>query len=87
MQLKTRDGNGIIACKWDTHRQILFPCRLAITGMDSQGVLHAIAAVYHADDVASLCNSLMSIENVTKAFRIDDGGIPISSNQKHSSKS
>lgn len=100
MQLKTRDGNGIIACRWDTHRQLLFPCRIAIRGVDSQGVLYAIAdvlhsqkaipvrsitldtsdgifsgtldiAVYDTSDVTALCASLMHIENISRAYRID----------------
>lgn len=47
MKLKTRYGNNIIACKWDTHRVIPYECRLQISGMDSQGVLYAIADVLH----------------------------------------
>ena len=47
VKLKTRDGNNIIACSWDTHRQVPFDCRLQISGVDSQGVLYAIADVLH----------------------------------------
>ncbi len=47
MKLKTRYGNNIIDCKWDMHRHITFDCRLHITGVDSQGVLYAIADVLH----------------------------------------
>lgn len=100
MQLKTRDGNGIIACRWDMHRKILFPCRIAIEGMDSHGVLYAIAdvlhnqqaipvhsitlstdkgifkgtldiSVYDSGDATALCNSLMGIEYVERAYRTD----------------
>ncbi|MDO4929970.1 MAG: RelA/SpoT family protein [Bacteroidales bacterium] len=47
VKLKTRDGNNIIACSWDTHREVPFECRLQISGVDSQGVLYAIADVLH----------------------------------------
>ncbi len=47
MKLKTRYGNNIVACTWDMHRQILFDCRLLVDGVDSQGVLYAIADVLH----------------------------------------
>ncbi len=47
MKLKTRYGNNIIACNWDTHRQVAFECRLQVAGVDSQGVLYAIADVLH----------------------------------------
>ncbi len=47
MKLKTRYGNNIIACSWDMHRQIPFACSLHINGVDSQGVLYAIADVLH----------------------------------------
>lgn len=100
MKLKTRYGNGIIACKWDTHRRTTFDCRVQISGVDSQGVLYAIADVLHKQnrssirritletkdglfngtldiavfdtaDVRAICNSLQSIENVTKAVRVE----------------
>jgi len=47
VKLKTRYGNNIIACTWDTHRRRTFDCRLHISGVDSQGVLYAIADVLH----------------------------------------
>ncbi len=47
MKHKTRYGNGIIACTWDMHRRIPFSARLHISGVDSQGVLYAIADVLH----------------------------------------
>lgn len=50
MKHKTRYGNDIIACQWDTHRLIPFDCRLSITGVDQQGVLYAIADVLHKQE-------------------------------------
>ncbi len=47
MKHKTRYGNSIIACTWDMHRRIPFSARLHISGVDSQGVLYAIADVLH----------------------------------------
>ena len=98
--LKTRYGNNIIAVKWDTHKKLHFDTKIMVKGMDSQGVLYAIAdvlkkldqfivkkitletndgifegnldiSVFDTDDVKQICHSLMQIENVTKAFRID----------------
>lgn len=43
--LKTRYGNNIIAAKWDTHKKIHFNAKILIKGVDSQGVLYAIADV------------------------------------------
>ena len=47
VKLKTRYGNNIVACSWDTHKVILYDVNLEIHGMDSQGVLYAIADVLH----------------------------------------
>ena len=44
-KLKTRYGNNIIATRWDTHKSILFSTSIGIKGVDSQGVLYAIADV------------------------------------------
>lgn len=100
VKLKTRYGNDIIACRWDTHRTLQFDTTIYIKGVDSQGVLYAIAdvlhkqdehivkritletnngifegsldiAVFNTDDVKKICESLLQIENVTKATRID----------------
>ena len=98
--LKTRYGNNIVAVKWDTHKKIHFDTKIMVKGVDSQGVLYAIAdvlqklnqfivkritletndgifegsldiSVFDTDDVKQICQALMQIENVTKAFRID----------------
>lgn len=100
VKLKTRFGNNIVACKWDTHKSLFFDTTIGIKGVDSQGVLYAIADVLHrqhrfairrisletndgifegtldislfdTDDVKQVCDSLMQIENVTKAYRTD----------------
>ena len=47
VKLKTRYGNDIVACSWDTHKQLLFDVTIFLRGMDSQGVLYAIADVLH----------------------------------------
>lgn len=47
IKLKTRYGNNIIACRWDTHRTLLFDATIYIKGVDSHGVLYAIADVLH----------------------------------------
>ena len=47
VKLKTRYGNNIVACSWDTHKVILYDVNIEIHGMDSQGVLYAIADVLH----------------------------------------
>lgn len=47
VKLKTRYGNNIIACRWDTHKVMLFDVQIEISGVDSQGVLYAIADVLH----------------------------------------
>ncbi|MGM9693256.1 MAG: RelA/SpoT family protein [Alloprevotella sp.] len=47
VKLKTRYGNDIVACRWDTHKQLLFDVAIFLRGMDSQGVLYAIADVLH----------------------------------------
>ena len=47
VKLKTRYGNDIVACCWDTHKQQLFDVTIFLRGMDSQGVLYAIADVLH----------------------------------------
>ena len=46
-RLKTRYGNNIIACTWDTHKVLLFDVVIEIRGIDSQNVLYAIADVLH----------------------------------------
>ena len=100
VKLKTRYGNNIIACTWDTHKVRLFETTIYLKGMDSQGVLYAIAdvlhkqhqfiirritlttndgifegsidiSVYDTDDVRALCDSLMQLENVESAVRVD----------------
>ena len=47
VKLKTRYGNNIVACRCDTHKVILFDVNIEIRGIDSQGVLYAIADVLH----------------------------------------
>ena len=47
VKLKTRYGNNIIACQWDTHKVMLFDVQIEVRGVDSQGVLYAIADVLH----------------------------------------
>lgn len=47
VKLKTRYGNNIIACDWDTHKELTFDTTIYIRGVDSQGVLYAIADVLH----------------------------------------
>ena len=47
VKLKTRYGNNIVACSWDTHRVHLHDVRIELSGVDSQGVLYAIADVLH----------------------------------------
>ncbi len=47
VKLKTRYGNNIVACRWDTHKVILFDVKIEVHGVDSQGVLYAIADVLH----------------------------------------
>ncbi len=49
MKLKTRYGNNIIACSWDTHRQIRFDCRIQVKGVDGPGVLLGIANVLNSE--------------------------------------
>ena len=100
VKLKTRYGNNIIACTWDTHKIRLFETTIYLKGMDSQGVLYAIAdvlhkqhqfvirritlttndgifegsidiSVYDTNDVRTLCDSLMQLENVESAVRVD----------------
>jgi len=43
--LKTRYGNNIVAVEWGTHRTLHFDSKILIKGVDSQGVLYAIADV------------------------------------------
>ncbi len=45
VKLKTRYGNNIIACSWDTHKVYLYDVTLSIRGVDAKGVLYAIADV------------------------------------------
>ena len=47
VKLKTRYGNNIIACSWDTHKVMRFDAQFEIEGIDAQGVLYAIADVLH----------------------------------------
>ena len=47
VKLKTRYGNNIVACSWDTHKVTLHDVRIEVNGVDSQGVLYAIADVLH----------------------------------------
>lgn len=47
VKLKTRFGNNIIACRWDTHRVLQYDVKIQIRGIDSQGVLYSIADVLH----------------------------------------
>lgn len=47
VKCKTRYGNNIIACRWDTHKVMLFDVKIEVRGVDSQGVLYAIADVLH----------------------------------------
>ena len=42
---KTRYGNNLVACRWDTHKSRLFDVAIRLRGVDAQGVLHAIADV------------------------------------------
>lgn len=45
VKLKARYGNNIIACRWDTHKVILYNVKIQLRGIDAQGVLYAIADV------------------------------------------
>lgn len=45
VRLKARYGNNIIACKWDTHKVLLYDMKIEIRGIDAQGVLYSIANV------------------------------------------
>ena len=50
MKHKTRHGDDIIACSWNVHPGVpSFVCRLRIKGVDSKGVLYAIADALHTD--------------------------------------
>ncbi|MBP3785129.1 MAG: bifunctional (p)ppGpp synthetase/guanosine-3',5'-bis(diphosphate) 3'-pyrophosphohydrolase [Bacteroidaceae bacterium] len=49
-ELKMRDGNNIIATDWKTNRKHLYETRIYITGVDSSGVLYAIAEVFNKLD-------------------------------------
>jgi GTP pyrophosphokinase len=40
---KTRHGNNIIACSWNTGRVRYFDTRIFVRGVDAKGVLHSIA--------------------------------------------
>ena len=40
---KTRHGNNIIACSWNTGRVRYFDARIFVRGVDARGVLHSIA--------------------------------------------
>lgn len=45
VKLKARYGNNIIACRWDTHKVLLYNVKIEIRGIDAQGVLYSIADV------------------------------------------
>lgn len=47
IKLKTRYGNNIIACKWDTHKINLYNVKIRLRGVDSDNVLYSIAEVLH----------------------------------------
>lgn len=99
VKLKTRYGNNIVACQWDMHKQRLFDAKISIRGIDSHGVLYAIAdvlhgmthftvrsitlntddgifegyliiSVYDTSDVATICERLRALENVTEVARV-----------------
>lgn len=53
-KLKTRYGNDIIAATWDTHKTLFFDATIYIKGVDSRGVLYAIADVLHNDSKTNL---------------------------------
>ncbi len=44
---KTNFGNKIIAASWDTHKQLYFDATIYLKGIDSEGILYAIADVLH----------------------------------------
>lgn len=45
VKLKTRFGNNIVACEWDTHKVLLYDVNIRFRGADSPGVLYSIAEV------------------------------------------
>lgn len=45
VKLKTRYGNNIIACRWDTHKVLLHDVKIQLRGVDSSNVLYSIAEV------------------------------------------
>ena len=45
VKLKTRFGNNIIACTWDTHKVLFYDVNIQFRGVDSPGVLYSIAEV------------------------------------------
>lgn len=45
VRLKAHYGNNIIACRWDTHKVLLYNVKIEIRGIDAQGVLYSIADV------------------------------------------
>lgn len=47
VKLKTSYGNNIIACTWNTRKMLPFDVCIEIRGVDSKGVLYAIADVLH----------------------------------------
>ena len=47
VKLKTRYGNNLIACRWDTHKVTLHDVKIQLRGIDSQNVLYSIAEVLH----------------------------------------
>jgi GTP pyrophosphokinase len=45
---KTRHGNNIIACSWNTGRVRYFDARIFVRGVDARGVLHSIADCFES---------------------------------------
>ncbi len=44
-KLKTSDGNHILAAQWDTHKTLVFPAKIHISGIDHVGVLNRITHI------------------------------------------
>lgn len=47
VKLKTRYGNNIVACRWDTHKVLHYDVTIEIRGIDSRSTLYSIADVLH----------------------------------------